>query len=45
MTKRHLEKLLYLAAALVCGMAPSALPPVVADLLMAAINLAMAICI
>ena len=45
MTKRHLEQFLYLAAALVCGIAPLAINPIAAGLLLAAINLALAFCI
>jgi hypothetical protein len=44
MTKRNSKRLLYLAAALISGVAPLALSPIVAGLSMAAINLALAFC-
>jgi hypothetical protein len=45
MTKRRLEQLLYLAVALVCADTPLGLDPVVAGLLLAALNLALALCV
>ena len=45
MTKRRVEQLIYFAAALVCAAAPLGLHPVVAGLLLAAFNLALALCI
>jgi len=45
MTKQRLEQLLYLFAAVVCAAAPFALSPIAAGLLLAAINLAFALCI
>ena len=45
MTKRRLEQLLYLGAALVCAATPLGLDPVLAGLLLAAFNLALALCV
>jgi len=45
MTKRRLEQLLYIAAALVCAATPLGLDPIVAGLSLAAFNLALAFCV